>query len=138
MASLIPPDEDPSTHACRNPDQPQQNTRVLTKHSLSLAQKATRAIRHTADHAKAEELATALDALLSSHRADLENFAKDHNTKLDYIQKLTSQSSHYKQKRAVTIQNAKLHAKSVEVNGGIYTIPLIYDTVDTNYYFKRP
>ncbi|EDR15662.1 uncharacterized protein LACBIDRAFT_320606 [Laccaria bicolor S238N-H82] len=43
-----------------------------------------------------------------------------HNTKLEYIQKLTSQSSHYKQKRAVTIQNAKLHAKSLEVNGALF------------------
>jgi hypothetical protein len=124
LASVVPPEPlvDPSTHAGRNPSQPQQNTRVLTHHSLSLAQKATRAVRQIADHAKAEDLATALDKLLSRHRADLEDLAKEHNTKLEHIQKLTSQSSHYKHKRAVTIQNAMLHAKSLEVNGGTYTI----------------
>ena len=120
-ASLfIIPSADPSSHAGHNPSQPQQKTRVLTKHSLSLAQKATRSLRQISDHTKAEELTTALDVLLSRHCAELEDFAKVHDTKLEYIQKLTSQSSHYKQKRAVTIQNAKLHAKSLEVNEGTY------------------
>lgn len=116
---VVPAEEDPSTHAGRNSSQPQQQTRVLTKNTLSQAQKATRSLRQISDHAKAEELAKALDVLLSRHRTELEDFAKAHNTKLEYIQKLTSQSSHYKQKRAVTIQNAKLHAKSLEVNGDL-------------------
>ena len=67
-------------------------------------------------------MTTALETLLTRHREELEIFSKEHNTKLDHIQKLTSQSSHYKQKRAVTIQNAKVHAKSLEVNEGTYTI----------------
>jgi len=83
-------------------------------------QKATCSLRQISDHAKAKELTTNLDVLLSHHHAELEDFAKAHNTKLEYIQKLTSKSSHYKQKRAVTIQNAKLHAKSLEVNGRMY------------------
>jgi len=119
---VTPPEEDSSTHAGRNLSQPQQKTRVLTHRSLSLAQKATRSLRQISDHAKAKELASALDILLSRHRTELEDFAKVHNTKLEYIQKLTSQSSHYKPKRAVTIQNAKLHAKSLEVNGGMRII----------------
>jgi hypothetical protein len=114
----LPPEENPSTHAGRNPSQPQQKTRVLSRPSLSNAQKASRALRLTAVHETAEELATDLDTLLTRHRAELDDFAKEHSTKQEYIQKLISQSSHYKQKRAVTIQNAKLHAKSLEVNGG--------------------
>ena len=117
---VVPSEEDPSTHAGRNPFKPQQKTRVLSQHTLSQAQKATRSLRLISDHAKAEELAKALDVILSRHRTELEDFAKAHDTKIEYIQKLTSQSSHYKPKRAVTIQNAKLHAKSVEVNGGTY------------------
>ena len=116
-------EEDPSTHAGRNPSKPQQRTRSLTQHSLSLAQKATCSLRRIAHHAKAEDLAMALDTLLSRHRTELEDFAKEHNTKLEYIQKLTSQSSHYKQRRAVGIENAKLHAKSLEVNGGVHAMP---------------
>ena len=121
-----PPEENPATHASRNPTQPVQKTRVLTHHSLSLAQKATRSLRLLADRAKAEELAAALDILLARHQTELEAFSKEHDTKLEYIQKLTSQSSHYRQKRSVTIQNAKMHAKSLEVNGGMrYTITII-------------
>jgi hypothetical protein len=118
--------EDPDTHAGRNASQPRQKSRVLKKHSLSDAQKASRSLRLLSDHAKAEALTTDLDALLSSHQTELEIFAKEHDTKLEYILKLTSQSSHYKQRRAVTIQNAMLHAKSMEVNGGMQ---MIYDGI---------
>jgi hypothetical protein len=114
-------DEDPSTHTGRNPSQHQQEARVLTRHSLSLAQKATRTLRLAATHATAEELSIALDIILARHSIELENFAKEHNTKVESIQKLISQSSHYKTKRAVTIQNAKLHLKSMEVNAGTHT-----------------
>lgn len=114
-------EEDPSTHAGRNPSQPQQQTRLLAHHSLSLAQKATRSLRLLADHAKANDLTAALDIVLARHSAELEDFAKEHDTKMEYITKLTSQSSHYKTKRGVTIQNAKLHAKSLEVNAGTHT-----------------
>jgi hypothetical protein len=66
-------------------------------------------------------MTTALDTLLSRHRAEMEDFANEHDTKLEHcehILKLTSLSSHYKHKRAVNIQNAMLHAKSLEVNEG--------------------
>ena len=113
-----PPEENPTTHAGRNPSKPQQTSRVLSRPSLSNGQKVTRALRLAAVHKTAEDLATDLDTILTRHRAELDDFAKEHNTNQEYIQKLTSQSSHYKQKRAVTIQNAKLHAKSLEVNAG--------------------
>jgi hypothetical protein len=122
LSPLVAPiEDDPSTHSGRNPSQLQQQARVLTHRSLSNAQKATRSLRLLSDHAKAEELATALEALLARHSTELEDFAKEQNTKPEHIQKLISQSSHYKAKRAVTIQNAKIHAKSLEVNGGTHT-----------------
>jgi hypothetical protein len=116
--------QDPSTHAGRNRDstQNQQETRVLTQNSLSLAQKATRALRVASTRANAEELAADLENILTRHKAELEAFAKDHDVKSEYIKKLTSQSSHYKTKRAVTIQNAKLHIKSLEVNAGTHML----------------
>jgi hypothetical protein len=120
--SVTPSVEDPDTHAGCNASQAKQKSRVLKKQSLSLAQKATRSLRLLSDHAKSEVLSTDLDVLLSSHRTELEDSAKDHDTKLEYIQKPISQSSHYKQKRAVTIQNTMLHAKSMEVNGGVQII----------------
>jgi hypothetical protein len=54
---------------------------------------------------------------------------------MEYIQKLTSQSSHYKTKRAVTIQNAKLHMKSLEVNAGMYSFKHFSKNY-VNYNFK--
>jgi hypothetical protein len=79
-----------------------------------------------ANHTKAKDLATTLNILLRHHQTELENFSKEHDTKLEYIQKLTSQSSHYMQKRAVTIQNVKMHAKLLEVNGAMcYTTIII-------------
>lgn len=116
----LPPD-DPSSHSGRNSSKLLQKTRVLNRNSLSNAQKASRSLRLLSDHAKAEELVTALDVLLAHHSTELEDFAKEHNTKLDHILRLVSLSSHYKKKRAVNIQNAKLHVKSLEVNGGTHT-----------------
>jgi hypothetical protein len=123
-SSVVTAAENPSTYAGRNRDssQPQQETRVLTQKSLSLPEQATRSLQQASTRAKAEELATDLDIILTRHSAELEIFAKDHDTKLDYIKKLISQSSRYKTKRAVTIQNAMLHIKSMEVNAGTHTL----------------
>ena len=46
----------------------------------------------------------------------LSAFAEKHEKKVEHLQKLISTSSHYKKKRAVNLENAKLHAKSLEVN----------------------
>ena len=132
--SISPPpqaEEDPATHTSRNPTQPQQQTRVLTYLSLSLAQKATRSLRLLSDHAKAEKLAVALDILLARHQTELEDFSKEHNTKLEYIQKLTSQSrkegpSQFKMRRCM--QN---HWRSMEVHA-IQSLSLIY-----SYLFRK-
>ena len=53
------------------------------QHTLSQAQKATRSLRLISDHAKAEELAKALDVILSRHRIELEDFAKVHDMKIE-------------------------------------------------------
>jgi hypothetical protein len=73
---------------------------VLLRTILSLAQKTTHSLCRDATHAKAEELSTALDIILDRHHAELEKLANEHDTKIEYIQKLTSQSSHYKTKIA--------------------------------------
>lgn len=117
-SSVVTAAEDLSTHASRTSSHLQQVARVLNQNSLSVAQRATRDLRQASTRAKAEELATDLDIILTRHSAELELFAKEHDTKMEYITKLTSHSSHYKTKRAVTIQNAKLHIKSLEVNAG--------------------
>ena len=56
--------------------------------------------------------------LLSKQQIKLEDLAKRHRKKVEAINKLVCSSSHYKNKRMVSIENAKLHAKALEVNTG--------------------
>ena len=51
------------------------------------------------------------DIFLEKQFNKLSTFAEQHDKKVEYLQKLISMSSHYKRKRAVNLENAKLHAK---------------------------
>jgi hypothetical protein len=63
-----------------------------------------------------------LETLLTTQHEELVALAAKHAVKVEYLQKLLKQSSHFKKKRAVTLQNALLHHKSVEVNAGMSLI----------------
>jgi hypothetical protein len=75
-------------------------------------------MRHDADEAAHKALNTELTILLANHRVELTELAGRHAKKITYIDKLISTSKHYKPKRAVNIENAKLHAKATEINAG--------------------
>jgi hypothetical protein len=112
------------THAERHPDLPRQEVHVLPKRSLNETQKATRALRLINDKEKNALLTTDLEALLITQHKELEDLAKKHAVKVEYLQNLINQSSHFKWKRGVTLQNALLHHKAVEVaseNAGNFT-----------------
>ena len=79
------------THAERNPDLPCQEVRVLTKKNLTEAQKATRALRLISDQEKNALLTSDLEALLVTQYKDLEDLAKKHAVKVQYIQNLVKQ-----------------------------------------------
>jgi hypothetical protein len=49
---------------------------------------------------------------------DLVIFAGVHNRKVEHLEKIMNTSSHYKVKRAVNLENARLHAKVAEVKTG--------------------
>ena len=104
------------THTGRHPDTVVQTSR---KHArLSDAQKATRKVQQEASRVVQEALADALAVFLERRYDDLVAFADAHNTMVEYIKKLMNTSSHYKPKRAINLQNAKVHAKAAEVNTG--------------------
>jgi hypothetical protein len=111
-----------NTHAERHPDLPRQDIRVLTKNTLTEAQKATRALRLIADKEKNALLITDLEVLLLTQHKELEDLANKHAVKIEYVQNLITHSSHFKKKRGVTLQNALLHHKAVEVNAGMSLI----------------
>jgi hypothetical protein len=104
------------THANRNALTFVQPSRQLAQ--TSNAQKASLKIRQEANEADHKELNTELTALLVKHRLELTDLAGRHGKKFDYIDKLVGTSKHYKAKRGVSIENAKLHAKAMEVNAG--------------------
>lgn len=104
------------THADRNTLRFVQPSRQLAKSSD--AQKASLKIRQDANEAEQKTMNTELSALLSKHRLELTELAGRHGKKFEYIEKLISSSKHYKAKRVVNIENAKLHAKATEINAG--------------------
>jgi len=69
---------------------------------------------------KHELLSKDLQKLQEKHEKEYEDLARAHFVTVEYITKLTSTSAHYKTKRTVNMQNAKIHAKSVEVNAGVH------------------
>ena len=93
-----------------------QTSKQLAK--TSDAHKASLKIRHDANEAEQKALNTELTTLLAKHRVELTELAGRHAKKIVYIDKLISTSKHYKPKRAVNIENAKLHAKATEINAG--------------------
>jgi hypothetical protein len=82
------------------------------------AQKASRKIREEANDVNQKALNEELTALLLKHRQELTDLADRHARKIAYIDRLVGTSKHYKAPRAVNMENAKLHAKASEINGG--------------------
>jgi predicted RNA-binding protein YlqC (UPF0109 family) len=93
---------------------------------LTDAQKATRKIRQETERHAQDLLSKELDQLLSDQRKELEDLAGRHGKKIEAIDKLISTSSHYKHKRLVNIENAKIHMKSQEINAGRSSPPFLF------------
>jgi hypothetical protein len=118
------------THAERHPALPRQEVRVLTKKTLTETQKSTRALRLISDQEKNALLTTDLEVLLITQHEELVALAKKHAVKVEYLQNLVKQSSHFKKKRGVTLQNALLHHKAMEINTGIMMSLIHYEGTD--------
>jgi hypothetical protein len=104
-----------ATHAERT-NSISQPSRKLSK--LSDAQKASQLLRRKVVQEDHKRLIEDFDILLQRHSQEQEELAKKHNIKPDYLEKLKGTSKHYKAKREVNIENAKIHMKSIEVNAG--------------------
>lgn len=127
----IPPDElpvsgehepnnyhpDAPTHADRTTNGFVQSSRKLSK--LSDAQKASLNLRRKTNQEDHKLLIEDFDTLLHRHSEELEELAEKHSVKPEYLEKLKGTSKHYKAKREVNMENAKIHMKAIEVNAGI-------------------
>lgn len=83
------------------------------------------ALRLISDKEKNALLTTDLELLLITQHKELINLMKKHAMKFEYLQKLVTQSSHFKKKHGVSLQNALLHHKAIEINTGMSII--LYD-----------
>lgn len=107
----------PPTHASRTVSGLLQVSRKGIEGSqLSNAQKATKKVMHETKRVREADFNEQFDILLEKQFNELSTFAEKHEKKVEHLQKLINTSSHYKKKRAVNLENAKLHAKSLEVN----------------------
>ena len=106
----------PTTHATRNPHLPVQQGR--THASISTAQKATKQLQAKATKEKRALLSKAIQELQVKHEQEIEALARAHLVTTEYINKLIALPQ-FKTKRNVNLENAKIHAKSSEVNAGV-------------------
>lgn len=107
-----------ATHAERTSSSSQviQPSRKLSK--LSDAQKASLNLRRKVNQDDHKRLIEDFDALLQRHSQEQDDLAEKYDLKPEYLEKLKGTSKHYKAKREVNIENAKIHMKSIEVNTG--------------------
>lgn len=112
------------THALRNPHLPQQAPRIFNRAKLTEAQKATRSLQAAAQKEKHAAIVSSLDALLVKHNTEMDKLSKEHSVAREYLNKLHLQSQHFKDKREVSLINAKIHAKALEVNAGKLSVNL--------------
>jgi hypothetical protein len=83
---------------------------------LSNAQKATKKVEQETKRVQEVYFNEQFNILLEKQFVELSAFAEKHEKKIEHLQKLINTSPHYKKKRAVNLENAKIHAKSLEVN----------------------
>ena len=108
----------PPTHAAHTGDGSIQKLNLRKGPDLSNVQKATKNIQQEMKRVQWEYFDEQFDIFLEKQFNELSAFAEQHDKKVEYLQKLISMSSYYKQKRTVNLENAKLHAKLLEVNEG--------------------
>lgn len=63
-------------------------------------------------------LSAAIQDLQENHEKEFEALARAHHVTTEYVNKLAA-TSHFKVTRDVSLQNAKVHAKAIEVNAGV-------------------
>ena len=106
----------PTTHATRNPHLSVQESHAHPR--ISGAQKATKVLQAKATREKHVLLSEAIQELQEKHEWEFGALARAHLVTPEYINKLIA-TRHFKMKRDVSLENAKIHAKSIEVNAGV-------------------
>lgn len=124
--SLTPQDASPadaaptqSTHASRNPHQVVQPPKARVKHSLSDAQKATKALNAQLSKTNANALRDEISAFKQEQEARFLELSKKHSCTVTHIRKLFTGATLYKSTRAPSLRNAIVHRKAMLANQGM-------------------
>jgi molecular chaperone GrpE (heat shock protein) len=111
-----------ATFATRNPLRDTQPSRATAKSrtNLSNAEKATYSEQHQVKKDANQALAADIENFMVKREEEIQDLAKTHSRKPEYIRDLLDHTSHYKKARPPTLQNALAHHKAIEVNEGVY------------------
>ncbi|KIO04818.1 hypothetical protein M404DRAFT_25903, partial [Pisolithus tinctorius Marx 270] len=104
-----------SWHA-RNPGVPVQPIKARAPRLLSTAEKSSRSLTKEDKAKRAKELHDALESFLHSQNAKLEAIAAANNFTFDHVKGLINTKTNYHHSHRAMLQNALVHAKSLEVN----------------------
>lgn len=114
---------DRTSWAKRNPKKPIIPSR--SSKSATDAEKATRLLRARNNQIKKEALAADLELFEDEYASKLKNVAEKHGRTIEYVTQLLRTSSHYKQQRAISLHNAIIYDKGLELNAGMYFLQKI-------------
>ncbi|KAI6146182.1 hypothetical protein BKA82DRAFT_4330388 [Pisolithus tinctorius] len=104
-----------SWHA-RNPGVPVQPINAWAPRLLSTAEKSSRSLTKEDKAKRAKELHDTLESFLHSQNAKLEAIAAANNVTFDHVKGLINTKTNYHHSCRAMLQNALVHAKSLEVN----------------------
>ena len=122
-----------TTWSSSNPHLPLNHTK--SRRQLADAEKESMKVQKTISQAKRNDVEEDLNEMLAKHARDIEELAKKHGRKQDYINKIITNRTCYKNPRKVSLHNAIVHHKNQEVNGG--KAYLIFDQVKNQHNFFR-
>lgn len=107
-----------TTWSSRNQHLPLNYNRSNLNRPTPDAEKGTMKARQADLKAKRSELETDINEILEKHAKDIDDLAKKHSRTSEYINKIVTNRTCYKNPRKVSLHNAIIHHKNEEINGG--------------------
>src|SRR6266550_4678543 len=89
------------------------------RRQLTDAEKGTMKARRVNLHADKDAMEKDIKEMLACHQTDIEDLAAKHGRKPDYIKKIVTNQTCYKTARNVSLHNAIIHHKNIEINAGM-------------------
>ncbi|KAF8344674.1 hypothetical protein F5887DRAFT_1202893 [Amanita rubescens] len=105
-----------TTWAANNPHLPLGH--IKQRRQLTDAEKGTMKARRTNLHVNKDLMEKDIKEMLARHQTDIEDLAAKHGRKPDYIKKIVTNQTCYKTTRNISLHNAVIHHKGVEINAG--------------------